>query len=181
MTRPIPVSFTAGASGDWHILAIHPVAGPPLAAAARLSVTSGEAPPPGLWTLTGSTSNARYATRAETDGLAARQQGLGRPAATRAALIPITKNPDWWALAQDERRAIFEERSRHTAIGMDYLPAIARRLHHCRELGGPFDFLTWFEFSPEAEPAFDAMLSRLRATEEWRFVAAEVDIRLARD
>jgi len=48
-------------------------------------------------------------------------------------------------LTQDERREIFEERSRHIATGLEYLPAVARRLHHSRDLGGPFDFLTWFE------------------------------------
>jgi hypothetical protein len=53
-------------------------------------------------------------------------------------------------------------------------------LHHCRGLGGPFDFLTWFEYAPDAEPAFDAMLSRLRATEEWCYVEREIDIRLIR-
>jgi len=180
MSRPITVSFTAGPSGAWRILSATAVGGTPLEAAPRLAVTTDGMPPAGVWTLAGSTSNTRYATRAEVDSLTARQEGLGRQAATRAALIPVRKSEAWWALAQDERRAIFEERSRHTAIGMDYLPAIARRLHHCRELGGIYDFLTWFEFAPEAEPAFDAMLSRLRATEEWRFVEAEVDIRLAR-
>ena len=73
----------------------------------------------------------------------------GRPTADRAALIPLRKNAAWWALTQDERRHIFEAQSHHTQIGLDYLPAIARRLHHCRDLGEPqpFDFLTWFEFA----------------------------------
>jgi hypothetical protein len=35
--------------------------------------------------------------------------------ATRAARIPIRKTGEWWSLAQDERRAIFEERSKHVA------------------------------------------------------------------
>jgi hypothetical protein len=86
----------------------------------------------------------------------------------------------WWELAQDERRAIFEETSRHTRIGMDYLPAIARRRHHCRDLGEHFDFLTWFEFSPEHESDFEALLDRLRATEEWTYIDREIDIRLIR-
>jgi hypothetical protein len=180
MAMPQIIAFTAGQSGAWRIQSITAVAGPPLPPAPRLAVTAAAEAPPGAWTLTGTTSNTRYATRAEMGQLAARQEGLGRPQAMRAALIPISKSEAWWDLAQDERRAIFEERSGHTAIGMDYLPAVARRLHHCRDLGGPFDFLTWFEFSPADEPAFDAMLSRLRATEEWRFVAAEVDIRLER-
>ena len=61
-------------------------------------------------------------------------------------LIPIRKNTKWWALTQDERRQIFEEQSNHTQIGLEYLPAIARRLHHCRDLAEPepFDFLTWY-------------------------------------
>lgn len=66
---------------------------------------------------------------------------------------------------------------------MKYLPAIARRLHHCRDLGEPqpFDFLTWFEFASEAAPAFDDLLAALRSTPEWTYVDWEVDIRLLRE
>ncbi len=135
---------------------------------------------PAAWILRGCISNARYATRAEVNMLTARQAGLGREQAACAALIPIRKTEAWWALAQDERRAIFEEQSRHTAIGLEYLPAIARRLHHSRDLGEPFDFLTWFEYAPEHASAFDALLARLRATREWDYVDREVDIRLTR-
>ena len=131
--------------------------------------------------LRGVTSHARYAERAELDALGARQEGLGRPTATRAALIPIRKTEDWWALAQDERRAIMEERSRHIAIGLKYLPAIARRLHHGRELGEPFGFLTWFDYAPEHADAFETLVAKLRETEEWRYVDSEIDIRLERD
>lgn len=180
MTHPQTMAFTAGENGTWRILSCTPVTGPALPAAPRLAVTAVSAAPEGIWTLTGVGSNTRYATRAETDALAARQEGLGRPDATRAALIPIRKSAAWWALAQDERRAVFEERSRHTAIGMDYLPQVARRLHHCRDLGGPFDFLTWFEYAPCDTEAFEQMVLRLRTTEEWRYVEAEVDLRLER-
>ena len=83
-------------------------------------------------------------------------------------------------MAQDERRAIFEESSHHTASGLDYLPQIARRLHHGRDLGEPFDFVTLFEYAPEHEAMFDDMLARLRATPEWTFIDREVDIRLDR-
>ena len=44
---------------------------------------------------------------------------------------------------------------RHIATGLEYLPAVARRLHHGRDLGEPFDFLTWFEFAPEHAAAFE--------------------------
>ena len=110
------------------------------------------------------------------------QESLGRPAASHAALIPIRKSAAWWQLTQDERRAIFEQSSRHTAIGLRYLPAVARRLHHCRDLGEdePFDFLTWFEFAPADAAHFDELLAALRATPEWDFVEREVEVRLER-
>lgn len=63
---------------------------------------------------------------------------------------------------------------------MDYLPAVSRRLHHSREIGEPFDFLTWFEYAPEHASLFEEMVDRLRATEEWSYVDREVDIRLSR-
>jgi chlorite dismutase len=109
-----------------------------------------------------------------------RQDPLGRPESTRAALIPITKSEAWWDLAQDERRRIFEESSHHVATGLEYLPEIARRLRHGRDLGEPFDFLTWFEFAPEHAAALEELVLRLRATEEWTYVEREIDLRLAR-
>jgi chlorite dismutase len=122
----------------------------------------------------------RYTNRAEADALNEKEEALNRPQATRAALIPIRKNAAWWKLAQDERRRIFEEDSHHIAIGLEYLPAIARRLHHCRELHEPFDFLTWFEYAPESGAAFEELVLRLRDTKEWKYVDREIDIRLVR-
>jgi hypothetical protein len=187
MPQPLLVTFSAGETGPWRIRRMTAVIGEPLPLAERLSmIEDGASAPVSAWALRGVTSNTRYTTRAETTALAARQQGLGRTQATSAALIPIRKSEAWWALAQDERRTIIEERSRHVTIGLDYLPAVARRLHHSRDLvidgrTEPFDFLTWFEFAPEHEAAFDEMLARLRATEEWRFVEREVEVRLERD
>jgi hypothetical protein len=184
---PLNVRFDAGTTGNWRIESIAAVMGETLAPAPWLKVTTapalalqsmGEAVP---WSLTGFTSNMRYTERPERDALDARSAGLDRPQAVLAALIPIRKTPAWWALAQDERRAIFEAQSHHIAIGMDYLPGVARRLHHCRDIGGPFDFLTWFEYAPADEAAFDAMLARLRTTPEWDFVDREVDVRLCRE
>jgi len=65
-------------------------------------------------------------------------------------------------------------------LGMTYLPPIARRLHHCRDLGEtePVDFLTWFEYAPSHESGFEELLIELRASEEWKYVDHEVDIRL---
>ena len=98
----------------------------------------------------------------------AKQPSLGRERATCAALIPIRKNPSWWGLAQDERRKIFEEQSCHIHIGLQYLPAVARRPTIVGTLGEsePFDFLTWFEYSPSDEPGFNRLLAELRASVE---------------
>jgi chlorite dismutase len=183
MPSPLLVTFAAGDRGTWRVESIAPVIGANLPVAQSMAVYEGDTAPAATthaWLLRGTTSNTRYKNRAEVNELTARQQGLSRPKATRAALIPIRKSEAWWSLAQDERRLIFEEQSRHIAIGMDYLPPVARRLHHCRELGEPFDFLTWFEYAPEHAGAFEELVRRLRETREWRFVDREVDIRLSR-
>jgi len=123
----------------------------------------------------------RYVNSREQVGLRERSPSLGRREATSAALIPIRKSEDWWMLPQDVRRAIFEERSRHIATGLEYVPAVARRLHHGRDLAEPFDFLTWFEYAPRDANAFEELIGRLRETEEWTYVVREVDLRLERD
>jgi hypothetical protein len=188
MTTTSPVTrlfhFVAGQNGPWLIKQSLCVSGDPLPAATRITVvpdTPGFHPAGAAWSLRGVTSNERYVTRNEKTALVARQEGLGRTQATCAALIPIRKNAAWWALTQDERRQILEEQSQHIAIGLKYLPAIARRLHHCRDFGSnePFDFLTWFEFAPADSSAFDELAAALRASPEWQYVDREVDIRLA--
>jgi hypothetical protein len=133
--------------------------------------------------MAGITSNERYAERHEKVPLVGTQAGLGRAEATRAALIPMRKSPAWWALTQGERRTVFEAQSHHIAVGLRHLPAVSRRLHHCRDLGSvqPFDFLTWFDYAPEHESAFDDMLAAQRSWPEWAYVDREVDIRLVRE
>jgi chlorite dismutase len=182
--RPLLVAFAGGDDGRWAVERLDPVVGAPLEPVPKLEVIEG-APPRAFgsspaWVLRGVTSNERYVSRSEHDTLVAKQEALGREDSTRAALIPITKTDAWWELPQDERRRIFEERSRHVATGIDYLPAVARRLHHGRDLGELFDFLTWFKFAPEDAAAFEDLVRRLRETEEWTYVEREIDIRLAR-
>lgn len=176
--------FRGRASGGLPIRSLTTIAGQPLAAASGIEVgeAAHDAPPDpaAVWTLRGVGSNVRYATGSEVKRLRAVQEPLGRAEARRVAIIPIRKSAAWWDLAQDERRSIFEETSHHTAIGLEYLPAVARRLLHSRDLGEPFDFITWFEFRPDDEPAFDELVARLRATREWRYVEREVDIRFDR-
>ncbi len=183
--RPTRVTFIADEHlGEWRVTSQSSYRGATLAPAGGLRRIEGrdfEAGAQSLWSLRGVRSNERYTSSAEKALLAARQEGLGRAGSTRAALLPIRKSSAWWQLAQDERRALFEERSRHIAIGSEYLPAIARRLYHGRDLGEPFDFLTWFEFDVEHTGAFEELLGRLRETDEWRWVDWEVDVRLTRE
>ena len=175
--------FIGGGHGLWKVIRMSAYRGTPMDAVSRVNIINGEIeskPADARWILRGLTSNVRYATTGEVATLRASQPAIGRPEATCAAFIPIRKSTAWWDLAQDERRAIFEETSHHTAIGLEYLPAIARRLHHSRDIGEPFDFLTWFEFAPEHKAAFEVLVTRLRASKEWTFVEREIDIRLER-
>jgi len=178
-------SFIGGDTGLWRVAKMEVIVGKPLPAASRLEIASGsETPsdPHAAWVLRGITSNERYVVREEKNQIEAKLLDLGRPEATCAALIPIRKNAAWWALTQDERLSIFKEQSHHTKIGLQYFPELARRLHHCRDLSEsePFDFITWFEYAPSDEAAFNNLLAALRATEEWTYVEREVDIRLVR-
>lgn len=177
-------SFIGGKRGIWRVVDVRQVVGLGLEPVERLHVVNdavAELPLDSAWMLQSFTSNIRYANQDELKTLRAVQPGLNRSEAVTAVLIPIKKSAQWWEMAQDERRAIFEEQSRHTAIGLEYLPGVARRLHHCRDLGEPFDFLTWFEFAPEHTQAFDELLIRLRASKEWEYVEREVEVRLERD
>ena len=176
-------TFRGGQSGAWRVTQLAPVKGEALASTPALSITHSAAIALPIlasatsWRLAGVTSHLRYVKRAEKEQLEAAQAGLGRPEATHAALIPIRKSPAWWELTQEERRKIFESKSHHIAGTLKYLPAIARQLFHCRDLGEPFDFLTWFEYAPEHATLFEELVVMLRATEEWTYVEREVDVR----
>jgi chlorite dismutase len=180
-------TFRGGQSGGWRVTAIARVAGETLPSVPALSVIQGEAialpllPSASSWRLAGVVSHLRYLERPEKEQLVAVEAGLGRREASCAALIPIRKSDAWWELTQEERRRIFEDKSHHIASSLKYLPAIARQLYHCRDLGEPFDFLTWFEYAPEHAADFDELVAMLRATEEWTYVEREVDVRVVRE
>ena len=179
-------SFMGGDTGLWRVAGMKVLVGEPLPAARGLAIVSGsETPsdPHAAWVLRGITSNERYVVGPERSEMVARQLALGRPEASCATLIPIRKSAAWWALTQDERQHIFEAQSHHAKLGMQHFPTLARRLHHCRDLAenAPFDFLTWFEYAPAEEAAFNKLLAELRATVEWRYVEREIDIRLVRE
>jgi chlorite dismutase len=169
------------------VTSVSPVAGEPLPFMPALSVIDGDAvslplvPSHNAWRLVGAPSTLRYTERAEKQQLTAVQASLGRSEATSAALIPIRKSQAWWELTQEERRKIFEDKSHHIASSLRFLPAIARQLYHCRDLGEPFDFLTWFEFAPAHASLFDELVGMLRRTEEWTYVEHEVDVRVVKE
>ena len=179
-------TFVGGYAGSLVVLSHSTLAGPPITRVARVEMLTGpvqERPPTATWTLCGIATNDRYTTRPEKDALLRQQAHIGRTEATQAALILLKKRDDWWALTQDERRTILEEDSHHIAIGLRYLPAVARKLLHCRDLGGgaPFDFLGFLDFAPVHISAFEDMLGELRTTKEWSFMEREVDVRLMYD
>lgn len=173
--------FAGGKAGQFTISSMKAVRGECLPRATHLHVSQhSDASSDAAFILCGAVSNERYTSRSEKNELLRRQVALGREDARAGAFIPIKKNDAWWALTQDERRAIFEEKSSHIRLGFAALPEVARRLHHCRDLGeeAPFDFLTWFDFKASDAPAFDDLLGALRATEEWEYVEREVEIRV---
>ena len=177
-------SFVGGNAGNWIVTKQDTIIGSPLDLVQRIEVVNSPAAnlaSKSAWVLQGFTSNVRYADRNEIIKLQSVQEGLNRNSSLCAALIPIKKNAEWWSMSQDERRSIFEEQSHHTEIGLNYLPEIARQLHHSRDLGEQFDFITWFEFAPEHTELFNQLLKQLRSTKEWQFVEREIDIRLEKN
>ena len=177
-------SFVGGKKGRWAVMSAKAITGEALPTVERIDYVHGAVgavPADGKWVLRGVTTNERYSTRAEKEKISI-QVPLGRPEANWGAFIPIRKNAKWWALTQDERRAVFQERSKHINIGFRYLPAVARRLIHCRDMPGnePFDFITVFDYAKKDASSFDDMMAELRATEEWKYVEREVDLRVVR-
>jgi hypothetical protein len=180
-------TFRGGQTGAWRVSSLSPVKGEALAPVRSLSVVHAAAialpllPSQTSWRLAGVVSHLRYVERAEKAQLAEAQAALGRSEASCAALIPIRKSSAWWELTQEERRDIFEDKSRHIAGSLKYLPMIARQLYHCRDLGEPFDFLAWFEYAPEHAALFEELVEMLRASEEWTYVEREVDVRVVKE
>jgi hypothetical protein len=179
--------FRGGRSGAWRVTRFASVKGASLSPTPSLSVVHSLTialpilPSLTSWRLAGVASHLRYTERGEKSELDAKPAAIGRPEATFAALIPIKKSAAWWELTQEERRQIFEDKSHHIASSLKYLPAIARQLYHSRDLGETFDFLTWFEYAPAHADEFEELVRTLRATEEWRYVEREVDIRMERE
>ena len=181
MTNTI-FDFIGSNEGEWNVTEMKTLKGEAIAPITHLTMMASnlEQSKNGIWSLKGVISNLRYTEKADKEKLVAIQEDLGRTEATLGAFIPIRKSLDWWNLAQDERRKIMENKSQHTHTGMKYLPAIARKLFHSRDIGQPFDFLTYFEYAPTDADLFEELLYALRSTEEWTYIDREIDIRLTK-
>ena len=173
-------NFIGDDVGEWKVSSIATLKGSPITTVSHITKVASDLVQSkiGIWALKGIISNLRYTEKVDKDKLVAIQEDLGRSNATFAAFIPIRKSESWWDLAQDERRKIMKIKSQHTQTGIKYLPAIARKLFHSRDIGEPFDFLTWFEYAPADADTFEELLFELRKTEEWKYVDREIDIRL---
>ncbi len=141
--RQYSTTFRGGIRGSWRVDRVEGVRGATLPLVSRIEILRNlewELPAGCVWSLRGVTEDYHSTRTAEQERLRAVQPGLGRPASTRAALIPIRKSQSWWDLPLSERRAIFEARSQHIATGLEHLPTVARRLHHGRRPGGTLPF-----------------------------------------
>ena len=177
-------SYIGGSSGSWRITSMKTLSGPALRSATHVEIAHGTVnrPPAGAsWILSGVVKNTRFVTREERPVNTLRKYAANDREATCAALIPIRKSAAWWSLAQEEREGILEEQSRHFLSGLRFLPAIAKRFLYGRDLGEPFDIVTWLEYAPCDEVVFNELAAALRLTEEREFVEREIDIRLVRE
>ncbi len=112
-------------------------------------------------TLTGVTRPLVYASQApdQLQALQATEYAGGLPP-RYAVVIPTRKSAAWWNLPEAKRLALMRE---HTAVGIEYLAKVKRRLYHATGLADA-DFVTWFETDDLA--AFSALVARLRALRE---------------
>ena len=153
IANPRVTSFLGGSEGEWAVTSQTTLTGEPIENITRVAIVTGSlaTSDTATWILRGAFTHDRYTTRPEKTELVSKQAPIGRPEATRSALILLRKNAEWWSFTQEERREILEEQSHHIAIGMRYLPAVARRLLHCRDFATqePFDFLGFLDFAPE--------------------------------
>lgn len=102
-------------------------------------------------------------------------------------VIPLTKSASWWSLAHDERDQLFRGAGRaegHVAVGRPHAKTILRKLYHGRGVpGAGWDFLTYFEFSPDLADDFRALVAKLRdpaQNPEWAEVVREAELWLHR-
>ena len=178
------LNYIGGSTGSWRVNGVTTHSGAPLKTATHVEIVKGKTcrPPMGSsWVLRGVVRNTRFVTREDRPTLEPRYLKQGPVESTCAALLPIRKSAAWWNLEHDERQEIIEARSRQLGRGMRFLPAIARRFLYGRDLGDPFDMVTWFEYSSRDQSIFDDLAGALRSSMEWQYIEREVEIRLVKE
>jgi chlorite dismutase len=81
-----------------------------------------------------------------------------------AAVIPIRKSADWWALDQDSRAAMMKE---HTQASLPYHKTVKRKLYHSTGLDD-IDFITYFETSKLED--FHGLILAQERVKEFQYV-----------
>lgn len=177
-------AFVGSTKGRWTVDLITPVTGKSLETVPFVDVIPGypnsETKSAAAWIISAATSHLRYTSKEEKMKLTDNSLRLGARNFDVAMMIPIKKSMEWWNMAQDERRRIFEEHSHHIQNGLAYSNIIARQLYHCTGSSEEFDFVTWFEFNSSNKDQFSRLCELLRKSEEWKYVIREVDIHLTK-
>ncbi len=174
-------SFIAGDRGSWEVVSMRTTIGASLESAPFLDVRNEyvmKLPVDFRWLLRGVSSKSKGLRPSDGEVMIPRPQ-LGRKGACCAAFMPVKRSRDWWSLTDGERREICG-RSRDADLRGNPTGMVASRFHHSRELGEPFDFLMWFEYSPGDAALIDEVIASIRESEEWRYVEREADVRLVR-
>ena len=81
-----------------------------------------------------------------------------------AAVIPIRKSADWWAMDQDSRAAMMKE---HTQASLPYHKTVKRKLYHSTGLDD-IDFITYFETSKLED--FHGLILAQERVKEFQYV-----------
>jgi hypothetical protein len=167
--------------GAWRVTEITTPRGASLATITHVDIVQGSLkrlPAGAAWVLSGSVRNTRHVTREEFVP-AGQKRVFVESVPTCAALIAIRRSNDWWQLGHSARREILE--TRQPPRGLRYLSAMIRSLQYRRDLSEQFDVVTWFEYEPRDSHAFEDLLEGWRASDEWRYIDRECDIRLVRE
>lgn len=170
-------NYVGGSSGSWELTDLTTYRGPALTPVTHLDIINGRMDRPPLdaaWVFSSYVQNTRYVTREEPQSAGSRRSFNSPPPRTSAALIALRRSEEWWQLGDAARREI----QRTQMVGLGYLTAMIRRWRHRLDMSERFDCVTWFEYEPRDSGAFEDLLADWRASEEWKYVDRECDIRL---
>ncbi len=170
-------NYVGGTSGAWEVSELTTYRGPPLVPVSHLEIINGpmeRTPSSATWVFSGFVQNTRYVSREELLPPSSRRAFTAPPPRTCAALIPLRRSKEWWQLGDAVRREI--QQSQQSSLR--YLSAMVRRWRHRLDLSDQFDCVTWFEYEPQDSSAFEDLLADWRASEEWKYIDRECDIRL---